>query len=382
MKNSFIDDYIKKNKEQFSKYKSYIESNNWVDMDVESVLKDEYFNDLYSEDKNKVKKAELTKLMLDLIKRQKETVKAKTDEYKLQYDLVQFILSRLKTFTTKAVSEKTTKKYKDFIKYCMSIVETHTSRVEEYLYSIDITKIENQEVRSEEIKLTKECHDGLTKIDEKVSAMNLNDEEVLPTIEFLNGKKAPLSMHDILINLPEYSATIKKALEEKQIDLVSPPKNEMLIYMDSIPEWNDKVHYWENSKESLQFYFDEFKKLKNGIVIDGVYISPWAYYHMNVFITPIPHKVWDENSKKYISKDFKVHPPLRDSDWMIFENRFRQIENDYPIMFLASSRRVAKTTSESSLLGHASTIGLQELLCAGSSTKDLNQIRKNFKIDN
>ena len=382
MKNSFIDDYIKKNKEQFSKYKSYIESNNWVDMDVESVLKDEYFNDLYSEDKNKVKKAELTKLMLDLIKRQKETVKAKTDEYKLQYDLVQFILSRLKTFTTKAVSEKTTKKYKDFIKYCMSIVETHTSRVEEYLYSIDITKIENQEVRSEEIKLTKECHDGLTKIDEKVSAMNLNDEEVLPTIEFLNGKKAPLSMHDILINLPEYSATIKKALEEKQIDLVSSPKNEMLIYMDNIPEWNDKVHYWENSKESLQFYFDEFKKLKNGIVIDDVYISPWAYYHMNVFITPIPHKVWDENSKKYISKDFKVHPPLRDSDWMIFENRVRQIENDHPIMFLASSRRVAKTTSESSLLGHASTIGLQELLCAGSSTKDLNQIRKNFKIDN
>ena len=381
MSNTFIDEYIKKNKEQFAKYKSYIESNIWTDMDVESVLKDDYFNDLYSEDKDKVKKAELKKLMLDLIKRQKETVKAKTDEYKLQYDLVQFVLSRLKTFTSKAVSEKTTKKYKDFVKYCMSIVEIHTNRVEDYLYSIDITKIENQEVRSEEIKLTKECHDGLTKIDEKVTAMNLNDEEVLPTIEFLNGKKAPLSMHDILINLPEYSSTIKKALEEKGIDLISPPKNEMLIYDENIPEWNDRVHYWENSKEALQYFFDEFKKLKYGIKIDGVYISGWAYYHLNVFTTSIPRKEWSENQQKFISKDRKMHPPLRDSDWMIFENKNRQEATNTKFLFLACSRRVAKTTTEASMLAHAATIGKETLLCAGASAKDLGQLAKNFKID-
>jgi hypothetical protein len=381
MKNSFIDDYIKKNKNQFAKYKSYIESNAWIHMDVESVLKDEYFNDLYSEDKDKVKKAELKKLMLDLIKRQKETIKAKTDEYKLQYDLVQFVLGRLKTFTTKAVSEKTTKKYKDFIKYCMSIVEIHTSRVEEYLYSIDITKIENQEVRSEEIKLTKECHDGLTKIDEKVTALNLNDEEVISTIEFLNNVKAPLSMHNVLIHLPEYASTIKKALEEKNIDLVSPPKNEMLISIDKVPEWNDRIHYWENSKEALQFYFDEFKKLEKGIIIDGYYISGWMYYHINVFVTPIPQKVYNDKSGLYESKDIIMNPPLRDSDVIIFENHEIQKKNNYLFMFLASTRRAAKTTLESSKLGHAATIGKKELLCAGGSAKDLGQIAKNFKTD-
>jgi len=381
MKNSFIDNYIKKNKEQFAKYKSYIESNIWNAMDVESVLKDEYFNDLYSQDKDNVKKAELKKLMLDLIKKQKETVKAKTDEYKLQNDLVQFILSRLKTFTTKAVSEKTTKKYKDFIKYCMSIVEIHTSRVEEYLYSIDITKIENQEVRSEEIKLTKECHDGLTKIDEKVTAMNLNDEEILPTIEFLNGRKATLSMHDILVSLPEYSGTIKKALEEKEIDLESPPKNEMLIHIENVPEWDDKIHYWENSKEALQFYFNEFKKLKNGIVIDGYYISGWMYYHINVFVTPIPHKVFNKNSKQYESQDLIINPPLRDSDVFIFESHEEAKIKKTLFTFIAATRRAAKTTLESSKLGHAATIGKKELLCAGGSAKDLNQIAKNFRTD-
>lgn len=377
----FVDDYIQKNKEQFAKYKSYIDSNNWIEMDIDAIIKDEHFNDLYSEDKAKVKKAEVTKLMLELIKRQKETIKAKTDEYKLQYDLVQFILTRLKTFTSKAVSEKTTKKYKNFVDYCVDIINTHTSRVEDYLYSIDITKIENQEVRSEEIKLTKECHDGLTKIDEKVTAMNLNDEEVLPTIEFLNGKKAPLSMYDILISLPEYSATIKKALEEKGIDLESSPKNEMLIYMEDVPEWNEKVHFWENSKEALQVFFDEFKKIRDGIKIDGVYISGWAYYHINVFIASIPRKEWSKNQEKYISRDRKINPPLRDSDWMIFENKVIQEQTNTKFLFLACSRRVAKTTTESSMLAHGATIGKETLLCAGASAKDLGQLAKNFKTN-
>ena len=61
----FIDVFIEKNKPQFKKYKSYIENNDWTDFTVESVLKDEYFNDLYSEDKDKVKKAEATKLLAE-----------------------------------------------------------------------------------------------------------------------------------------------------------------------------------------------------------------------------------------------------------------------------------------------------------------------------
>lgn len=373
--------FIKKNLEQFKKYEIYINSNDWSGIDIENILKDEYFNDLYSDDNSKVKKAEVTKLMMELIKRQKDTIKEKTDEYKLQNDLVQFILGRLKTFTTKHVSYKKTAKYKSFIKYCTKIIDTHVDRVESYLYSIDLSKIENQEVRSEEIKLTKECHSGLDKIDEKISSMNLSDEEVLPDIEFLNDRKAPLSMHKILVELPEYSAVILKELKEKKIDFDSPPNNEMLIYMEKVPVWDIRLHYWQQSKEVLQFYVDEFKKLENGITIDGVYISGWAYYHMNIFITPIPHKVWNDIKKDYVSKDFKIHPPLRDSDFMLFQNRDIQEREKIMFMFWGASRRVAKTTSEASMLGHAATIGKAELLCAGASAKDLGQLAKNFKID-
>lgn len=378
----FVESFIKKSKEQLEKYKSYIETNDWSSMDVDSVLNDKYFNDLYSDDKNKVKKAEAKKLMLDLIKRQKETIKAKSDEYKLQHNLAIAVYKKLKNFVNKGASEKETEEYKNFIKYCTSIIKTHTDRVDWYLNSIDITKIENQEVRSEEIKLTKECDEGLDDIEVKIKALNLEGDNIGKTIEFYNDMKAPLSMHKVLMEFPEYAEVIKKELESKEIDFDSPPKNELLILDPNPPVWDINLHYFQQKKETLQYYVDEFKKLEHGVVIDGVYFSPWAYYHLNVFITPIPHKVWDENSKKYVSKDFKINPPLRDSDWMIFENRNRQISEERPLMFIAATRRAAKTTSESSLLGHASTIGKLELLCAGSSAKDLNQIRKNFKIDN
>ena len=378
----FVESFVKKSKEQLEKYKSYIETNDWSSMDVDSVLNDEYFNDLYSDDKNKAKKAEAKKLMLDLIKRQKETIKAKSDEYRLQYNLVIAVYKKLKNFVNKGASEKETEEYKNFIEYCTNIIKTHTDRVDWYLNSIDITKIENQEVRSEEIRLTKECDEGLDDIELKIKALNLDEKDSDKTIEFYNNTKAPLSMHEVLIAMPEYKSIIEKELKEKEIDFDSPPKNELLILDPNPPVWDINLHYFQQKKETLQYYVDEFKKLKHGIVIDGVYISPWAYYHLNVFTTPIPHKVWDENSKKYISKDFKINPPLRDSDWMIFENRVRQIAGDYLMMFIAATRRAAKTTAETSLLGHASTIGKLELVCAGASTKDLNQIRKNFKIDN
>ena len=76
-----------------------------------------------------------------------------------------------------------------------------------------------------------------------------------------------------------------------------------------------------------------------------------------------------------------MSPPLRDSDYMIFENRALQEKNNILFMFIAATRRAAKSTSEASMLGHAATIGMKELLCAGASDKDLGQLAKNFKVD-
>lgn len=374
----FIKNFVKKNKPQFLKYQAYIEANIWTDTSVEGKLDDEYFSNIDSGDKNKVNKAEISRTIKEVLNSQKSSMKAKSDEYKLQHDLVSNILDMIKYFVDKTQGEHHLKGFKNFVDFSLSIVETHSSRVDYYLASVDLTKIENQEIRAEEIKLTKDCFSGITKIQDTISKFNIKEDQVAEGIEFFDNVKAPLSMHKALVKLyPQIALKI----EQLDIDFTTPPKNEMLINMKNVPKWNTDKHYWEQEKETLQFYVDEFKKLENGINIDGVYFSGWAYYHINVFVTPIPHKVWNELKGDYESKDYIINPPLRDSDWILFENKAIQEREKILFMFIAATRRAAKTTAEASMLGHAATIGKQELLCAGSNSKDLGQLAKNFKTD-
>lgn len=375
----FIKTFSKSKKHQIEKYKKYLLNNNWVTTDAYSTLNDEYFSDLYSGDIKKSTKADITKRLTELIKRQKDTIKGKTEEYRLQQSLAQGIILILKTFVKKATGEQHTKDFTEFVKYCLNVIKIHTDRTDGYLNSVDISKIENQEVRGEEIKLIKECHEGLDKLDDTITALNIQDDvqEALG-IEFLNGAKAPLSMHWVLSEIyPE----INRKLKSIGVDPEAEPDNTLHIYNDNPPQWNPEKHYWDQEPPVLTYYFKEFKKLREGIVIDGYYISNWMYYHMNVFMTPIPHKVFNEKSKQYESKDKIINPPLRDSDVIIFENYENAKKEKHLITFIAATRRAAKTTLESSKLACAMTIGKKEILCAGGSTKDLNQIIKNVKTD-
>ena len=351
---NFVKDFIQSAEKQFLKNKKYIEVKDWT---VEKEEEEE--GDFYKKNKKRL------------------------EEFNLQNDLASGILERVKYFVKKTSGIKRTKKALDFIKDSLNIVELHTNRVDFYINNMDISEIEESSMRADEVSFHNHCFKAVSKLMDNISGLDVNYEDETNSntsgIEFLNNSKAPLSMHSILSKLyPQ----INNSLKEKGIDFDSKPDNKLLFLNPKPPEWDANLHYWEQDKKTLQFYVDEFKKLQYGIVIDGVYFSPWAYYHLNVFITPIPHKEWDENSQEFKSKDYKINPPLRDSDWMIFENRNRQIKEKYLMMFIAATRRAAKTTAETSVLGHGSTIGLGELLCAGSSSKDLNQIRKNFKVDN
>src|SRR6188474_3117798 len=98
----FIKAFIVKNKEQFNKYKTYIKKNDWTEISIDSSLDDAFFNDMYSEDPTKVKKAEITKLIKEQIAGQKDKIKTKADEFKLQNDLVSNLLSRVKYFVNKS----------------------------------------------------------------------------------------------------------------------------------------------------------------------------------------------------------------------------------------------------------------------------------------
>lgn len=370
----FIDVFIEKNKPQFKKYKSYIENNDWTDFTVESVLKDEYFNDLYSEDKDKVKKAEATKLLAELIKRQKDNIKAKTEEYKLQNDLIQYILDRVKLFVTKTAGNHADPKFKRFIKYCLEVVEIHTVRIDSYLYSIDITKIENQEVRAEEIKLTKECHSGTNKIEEIITSLNIRDDQATEGIQWLNEQKATIAMHETLVGqYPE----IKVKLDAMGIDFESEPPKTIHILNEDPPKYNPDKNYWEQSPEVLQYYVDEYKKIERGVEIDGYYFDGWLYFHFNYFPINNPTTIVVNGIEE--NKDKIEIPDLRDNE-MLITDYFIKSKKEQQMSLVAATRRAAKTTLNSSRIARAQVLNKKQILCAGGSSEDLGHIHNNLDV--
>lgn len=347
----FVDDYIKKYKPSLLKAEKYVKDNNWI--------------------------------LLGEIRFEKgKLVNPKQDEFLVQDQSVLILIDRLKFFAKKASGQHRLPQFKKYVKHVMKVVNMHMERIDSYVNGVSLKDITTTDLKKEEMNFHNLLQKKYNAIDDAVESLDLKfSDENSNTIEFLSDAKAPLSMHKVLISIPEYAEIIQKELDYKKIDFDSPPKNEMLIYMDDVPKWDTSLHYWEQEASTLQFFIDEFKKLKFGINVDGVYISGWAYYHINVYIAPIPTNIWNETKQKFFSQDIKGNCPLRDSDFMIFENRDRLEDSEYKILFLACSRRVAKTTTEASMLAHAATIGEETLLCAGASSKDLEQLAKNFKTD-
>lgn len=349
----YVDNYIKKYKPSLLKSEKYIKDNDWTEL-----------GDIYIPEKGK-------------------PFNPKQEEFLVQDQSVLILIDRLKFFAKKASNQHKLPQFKKYVKHVMKVVTTHMDRIDTYINGVSLEEIKTTDLKKEEMDFHNTLQKKYNAIDDAVESLDIKfGEDNTNTIEFLSDVKAPLSMHRVLMTIPEYAEIIQKELDYKKIDFDSPPKNEMLIYMDDVPKWDTNLHYYDQTAKTLQFYVDEFKKIKSGIKIDNVYISGWAYYHMNIFIAPIPVNLWNETKQKSFSQDVKMNPPLRDSDWMIFENRERLEDTDYKMLFLACSRRVAKTTTEASMLSHAATLGEETLLCAGASAKDLEQLAKNFKIDN
>ena len=353
-----IIEIINNKKKLFLKNRKYILDNDWTDK------------------KSAVKKTKKK----DDYEHYLAEIKYKKKEFGFQNELVKGMLQHLNRFLKKINGVDVSENTQNFLDESLEVLELHIDRVDNYVDNIDVNEIENDDIKSDELKFHNEISKEVEIVQDLILSYGLRNSKIADTtnIAFLNDVKAPLSMLWVLMGLyPD----IKQKVDEKGIDFTTHPKNEMLIYMDDVPVWDTKLHAYDQRADVLQFYVDEFKKLREGIRIDGVYISGWAYYHINVFKTNIPKKTWNDVSKKWVNKDNVMNPPLRDSDFMLFENRYRQEQSDTLFMLVAATRRAAKTTSEASMLGHAATIGMKELLCAGSSDKDLGQLAKNFKVD-
>lgn len=343
---------IKRNKPHFLKYRKYIQDNDWTT----------------------IKKVVLE----DSKRRQKTEVDLRSEEFAVQNELIKAVLSRLKVFVKKSEGDHHLKIFKDFVKETLKIISLHTDRADNYISSSNIYNIEDIDLRASEIAFHNTLFTAVSSIDDTVSALNIKEDTTeANSISFHESTKiAQLCMHEILYN--EYPA-IKRIIDSLNLDWTSPPNNEMHIHNPNPPKWNQDKHYFLQDKATLQYYIDEQKKNENGIVVDGLEIEPWLYFHINHFVTEIPTVTKNPITGEEKIKKVVKTPDLRDNEYFVIQDNYREARKKGKILFIAATRRLFKSTGLASHLYHKAITGGRELLVAGGSAKDLGQLEKNIK---
>lgn len=106
-----------------------------------------------------------------------------------------------------------------------------------------------------------------------------------------------------------------------------------------IPVWNDFYSFDEQSDDVKQFWMNEAEKLTKGININGVYIHPWLYWHLNFW------KIMIDVGKDRVPGLSQ----LRDNEWL-FTEILQQAEEENKGIFMFGTRRFGKALLNSEIV--------------------------------
>lgn len=128
------------------------------------------------------------------------------------------------------------------------------------------------------------------------------------------------------------------------------------------------------SSEYKAFWREEKRKAyKDGVIVDGIFIPPWLYWHLNFW------KVWldFEEDGRIVQK--YGNPILRDNEWLL-ANAIHEAEMKRKGLVVMGIRRFAKSVIASSYIAQGATFDRgSENVLAGLNADDIKLITE--KID-
>jgi len=125
-------------------------------------------------------------------------------------------------------------------------------------------------------------------------------------------------------------------------------------------------------KESSEYkaFFNFHKELcLNGAMMNGVYINPFLYWHLNIWHTEVD--VMDERGR--ISQKY-ANPLLRDNEWLV-TNEIDRAQQEKKGLVILGIRRFAKSVLEASYIGWGATFDENsQNIIAGLNAPDIKLI--------
>lgn len=131
----------------------------------------------------------------------------------------------------------------------------------------------------------------------------------------------------------------------------------------------------DKDSQECKLFFDFHKELcLNGAMMDGVYINPFLYWHLNIWHTEVD--VIDERGR--ISQKY-ANPFLRDNEWIV-TNEIDRAQQDKRGLVILGIRRFAKSVIEASYIAWGATFDENsQNIIAGLNAPDIKLITD--KID-
>src|SRR5690606_38641907 len=218
--------------------------------------------------------------------------------FKQDSELTDSIVGRLTAFikTTENIGDRGLPKVQTFIDETVEIIQIFVEKCDLYLdYKMgDINEEaeteEEIEFKGEEIKFQDEVFSSKIKIQDKLDALNITNATDNLEVTFFKDEKASIIMRPPLL-MPDHHE-IRDKIESLNVDWSVRTSKQMYVNMNKrdIPEWNPNKHFFDQDPVVIQFWAEEFNKISHGITINGYFIHPWLYFHLNFFRTPIPQE--------------------------------------------------------------------------------------------
>lgn len=115
---------------------------------------------------------------------------------------------------------------------------------------------------------------------------------------------------------------------------------EFYVNMKNPPVWNDLFGWEDQDDDVKQFFMEEAYKVKNGITINGTFIPPWLYWHVNFF--PVFQDLPNGERVPAISR-------LRDNEWF-FAEMYQRARQEKKGLGMFGTRRFGKALLDSELI--------------------------------
>lgn len=115
---------------------------------------------------------------------------------------------------------------------------------------------------------------------------------------------------------------------------------EFYVNMKNPPVWNDLFGWEDQDDDVKQFFKEEAYKVKYGVTINGTFIPPWLYWHVNFF--PVFQDLPNGERVPAISR-------LRDNEWF-FAEMYQRARIEKKGLGMFGTRRFGKALLDSELI--------------------------------